>query len=303
MSRSAYRSFTAPPVRVHAGASLNTRLFSLSANGRIELWRAALNDYVAHPWLGSGAGTYERYWLRHRQSAMKVKNAHSLYLEQLAELGPFGAGLLALVLALPLAASVRARRQPLAAPALGAYVAFLVHAAADWDWEMPAVTLAALFCGAALVILARGEQPPRRLPAAGRWGALTAAVLVSVVAFVGWIGNSALAAGDDALHARQLDGAQAQARKAMAWAPWSPQPWRLLAEAQYDRGDLGASRRNLATALRKDSGDWQLWLDLAAATDGAARTRALGRALALNPRSPEIAQFRASLSTDDGERR
>ena len=304
MSRSAYRSFTAPPVRVHAGTSLNTRLFSLSANGRIELWRAALHDYAAHPWLGSGAGTYERYWLRHRQSAMKVKNAHSLYLEQLAELGPAGAGLLALVLGLPLAAAVRARKQPLAAPAFGAYVAFLVHAAADWDWEMPAVTLAALFCGAALVILARGERRPRPLPSAGRWAGVAACVVVAAVAFVGWIGNSALAAGDDALHAGQIGRAQAQARTAMTWVPWSPEPWRLLAEAQYDRGDLGSSRRNLATALRKDPRDWQLWLDLAAASDGAARTHALGRAGALNPRSPELAEFRASLSASgNGEQR
>lgn len=299
MSRSAYRSFTAPPVHVRAGTSLNTRLFSLSADGRIELWRAALRDYAAHPWLGSGAGTYEGYWLQHRQNAMKVKNAHSLYLEQLAELGPLGAGLLALALALPVAAAVQARRHPLAAPAFGAYIAFLVHAAADWDWEMPAVTLAALFCGAALVVLARGERRSRPLPSAGRWGAVAALVVVATVAFVGWIGNSALAAGDDALHGGQLGVAQAQAHKAMRWAPWSPQPWRLLAEAQYERGDLAASRRNLATALRKDPRDWQLWLDLAAASDGAARTHALGRALALNARSPEIAQFRASLSTSE----
>jgi Flp pilus assembly protein TadD len=86
----------------------------------------------------------------------------------------------------------------------------------------------------------------------------------------------------------------------MTWAPWSPQPWRLLAEAQYVRGDLAASRRNLATALRKDPRDWQLWLDLAAASNGAARGRALAHALALNPRSPEIADFRA---TEMGGRR
>src|SRR5207245_814371 len=54
MSRSAYRSFTAPPVRVHAGTSLNTRLFSLSAHGRIGLWRAVWHVADAHHWLCCG---------------------------------------------------------------------------------------------------------------------------------------------------------------------------------------------------------------------------------------------------------
>ena len=37
------------------------------------------------------------------------------------------------------------------AAAAGGYVAFLFHAGVDWDWEMPAVTVAGLFCGAALL--------------------------------------------------------------------------------------------------------------------------------------------------------
>jgi hypothetical protein len=48
---------------------------------------------------------------------------------------------------------VAAVRTPSAAgaAAAGAYVAFLFHAGVDWDWEMPAVTVAGLACGVALM--------------------------------------------------------------------------------------------------------------------------------------------------------
>ena len=56
--------------------------------GRLDIWESALEDARAHPVLGSGAGTFERWWLEHRDVAHKVRDAHSLYLETLAELGP-----------------------------------------------------------------------------------------------------------------------------------------------------------------------------------------------------------------------
>jgi hypothetical protein len=76
-------------------------------------------------------------------------DAHSLYLETLAELGLVGLGLLALALAPPLLAAFRGASGGAGAAAAGGYVAFLFHAGVDWDWEMPAVTVAGLLCGAA----------------------------------------------------------------------------------------------------------------------------------------------------------
>ena len=62
-----------------------------------------------------------------------------------------GLALLLATLALPLAALPQARRLAFGPAAAGAFVAYLLHAAVDWDWEVPAVTLAALFCAAALL--------------------------------------------------------------------------------------------------------------------------------------------------------
>ena len=46
----------------------------------------------------------------------------------------------------PARRSGRLRRAPLVATATGAYVAWLVHAAYDWDWELPGVTIVAFLC-------------------------------------------------------------------------------------------------------------------------------------------------------------
>ena len=101
LTQRAWRNFKAPPSRA---ANLNNRLFTLSGNGRYQLWRIALDDAGSHPGLGSGAGSYERYFLRHQPAHLgRVRDAHSLYVETLAELGPFGLALLVVVLGTPLA--------------------------------------------------------------------------------------------------------------------------------------------------------------------------------------------------------
>jgi O-antigen ligase len=127
---------------------------------RPEYWRAALRDARAAPALGSGAGTFADYWLEHRTIDRNVQDAHSLYLETLAELGPVGLVLLAGALTVPFVAAFRSRAAPHAPAAAAAFAAFAVHAGVDWDWEMPAVTVAALACAASLLAAARPEELP-----------------------------------------------------------------------------------------------------------------------------------------------
>jgi O-Antigen ligase len=146
-------------------ADPRTRLFDAHV-GRLVLWRAAVDDFRAHPLIGAGAGTFERYWNRHRTQPVAVRDAHSLYLETLAELGPPGFALVVAALALPLVIGIRRRRTPWVPFVLGAYVAYLVHTGIDWDWELPAVTLAGLFAGVALLATpAARPRAPCRGPA------------------------------------------------------------------------------------------------------------------------------------------
>jgi hypothetical protein len=129
-----------------------------STEPRASLWRVAWHQFESHAAFGSGAGTFAVAWVRSglidtRGGAL---DAHSLYLETLSELGLVGLALLVVFLALPL---VRPGRlgAGLAPVAAGAYVVFLVHAALDWDWEMPAVVVAGLCCGAA-ALAAGGDE-------------------------------------------------------------------------------------------------------------------------------------------------
>ena len=59
---------------------------------------------------------------------MNVRDAHSLYLEILAELGPIGLALLVTALVVPLVALWRVRAWAPAATPAAAYLAWLVHA-------------------------------------------------------------------------------------------------------------------------------------------------------------------------------
>lgn len=293
IARTSYHSFTSPP---NEESDLNRRLFTFSSNGRIDLWRAAWRDAEAHPVLGSGAGTYEQWWLRHRDVPLKVRDAHSLYLETLAELGPVGLSLLALALAIPLVAAIRSRRRLLGAAPAAAYVAYLVHAGVDWDWETTAVTLIAVLVGA-VAILAGGERETAqsRLRGGWRWGAVAAAVVLAIVSLVGLVGNLALAQSSKAVGRGNWAKAVSEARRAERWAPWSSQPWQRLGEAQLAQGEFAAARASFREAVSKDSTNWELWFDLARSSTGAVQQRALGRASKLNPLSPELAEFRAAL--------
>jgi O-antigen ligase len=274
-------SHAAPSVK----ADQSRRLFSLSGSSRAQYWQVAWRDYQQHPWLGSGAGSFQRHWLRSRPADLPVLDAHSLYLETLAELGPVGLGLLAALLALPVAAGVIARKHPLAAPAFGGYVAFLVHAAQDWDWELPAVTLAGLGCAVALLILAEREPRPA-LGRTARAAGLGAAVVLAAVALGALAGNQTLAAASASLDADKAAGAARDARWAERLVPWSPEPWRLHGEALLSQGNLDAARRDFLTALRKDPSDWDSWVDLALVTRGTTHRRAVVQAHRLNPLEP-----------------
>ena len=51
----------------------------------------------------------------------------------------------------PLVAALVLRRRRGVCLAACAYTVFVVHASFDWDWELPAVTVAGLWCGVALL--------------------------------------------------------------------------------------------------------------------------------------------------------
>lgn len=285
LAQRAWGSFTTQPVHT---TSLNQRLLTLSGSGRAEAWRIAINDFAQHPVAGSGAGTYQDYWLAHRRSGGNLRDAHNLYLETAAELGAVGLMLLLIVLAAPLAVLARARHHPLASAAAGAFVVFLVHAAGDWDWEMPAVSLAGLLAGLSLLVIARKASRQIKLGWAAHAGVLAAVLATAAFAFVGLRGHTAEAASAAALDHGRSTEAQRLAREAAAWEPWSSRPWQLIASARFDIGDLAGAARYDRLALRQDPNNWELWFDLGYALDGRAADAAFAHARKLDPLNSEI---------------
>jgi len=155
---------------------------------RASYYHVAWHEYVSYPLLGSGAGTFGRFWLESGRVARwgGALDAHSLYLETLAELGPIGLGLVAAFLLYPLGRAVERRALPPVAPAAGAMTAFLVHAGLDWDWELPAVVVAGIACGAVVAFAepdGEGEELPA--PPLARAAALAGALLVGAASIAG----------------------------------------------------------------------------------------------------------------------
>jgi hypothetical protein len=136
-----------------AGANAS-RLGSLETH-RFEYWQVALeHGFAAEPLRGIGAGGFAVIWLQYRDVSERVKVAHSLYVETLAELGIVGFVFLALFLGGVASAATRARIPG----ATAALVVWATHSALDWDWEMPALTLVALAL-AGLIVAAAEEEP------------------------------------------------------------------------------------------------------------------------------------------------
>lgn len=280
-ARRAYDGFVAPPVRVQSGGDYTQRLFSLSSNGRTQMWRVAWDGFEERPLSGSGAGSYEFRWAEQRPTALKVRDAHGLYQETLSELGLPGLALLATALGLPLAAAVRARRSRTVPVVAGAYVAFLVHAGLDWDWEMPALTVAGLLCAAFLLVNARGG--PRPLGRWARTAGSAAALVLAAVALSGWVGSAALTASESAADRARWGRAGSEADRAVAWLPWSAEARRRQGSVRLARGDVEGASRSFRAAIDRSRADWTLWLDLALVSRGAERRRAILEARRLNP--------------------
>ena len=146
-----------------------TERLTTARGSRSDLYRIAIDGFEAHPLWGDGSGGYEYRFAYDHEIREKVRDAHSLYLEALGELGLPGFLLvLGFVGSVAWAATVARRRQDAlsgaqCAAAAAAFTVWAVHAGVDWDWEMPALTGPALLLAAALYPLGRrGTRRGRR---------------------------------------------------------------------------------------------------------------------------------------------
>ena len=278
------------------------RFGTASGNGRYDYWKVAVDATGGHLLSGSGAGTYQLLWTPRAPYFSYVQNAHSLYLETLAETGIVGLVLLAAFLLVVLGAAVRlcirARYEARvrAAGLTGALIAFLVAAASDWIWQVPALPAAFLLLTAAVLAPAARIDggPGRRVSLPVRLGAMAvaAAALIAIAVPLATVSTvresqSAVVSGDPAQ-------ALADARTAVRLEPGAASPeiqLALVLELQRDiPGALAAAR----DATKDEPDNWSTWLIVsrlqAEAGHPAASLAAYQRSRALNPQSPLFKQ-------------
>ena len=267
------------------------RLVQVGNNGRLQHWRVALDAYRADPVTGAGAGTYQVLWAQHREDRITVNDAHSLYLEVLAELGVVGLGLvLIVVLGIlgGLAFKLRGPERAIHAAVFSAALAWAVHAGVDWDWELPAVTLwvfalagAALGARPDLASSPRGPGRTARLAAA--LGCLVLAVTPALVA------RSQLRLDDSvrALRAGDCPASVDAALDSISAVGARAEPYEVLAYCDVRQGQEPLAVRVMQQAVERDPENWEFHYGLALVR-GAARMDprpAARRAVELNPLS------------------
>ena len=288
-----------PQQSLAANDFVSAHLTSGSGSGRWQFWTSAFDEWKQHRVTGGGAGSFEQWWAQHASFSYFVKNAHSLYLETLGELGLVGLGILALFVLTSVVLGARALRQRSAesrvtASALFAvFVAYLAAAGIDWVWEVTAVTALSTFAlGLLLASSAAEEAPADSKPqfGAARAVLVTAGVAVIVAAAIPMLAQLQIGSSQAAVARGDLQAATTDALRARAIQPWAASPYLQLALIAELDGRLRDARRWIQSALRRDEDDWRLWIVSARIETKLAMPRSanasLRRAESLNPLSP-----------------
>jgi O-antigen ligase len=277
------------------------RLVDFGNNGRADAWRVAIDEFRGAPLTGGGAGTYENVWAKNRPAPFNVVDAHSLYVESLAELGLPGLALVLVIVVGILVALARRCRGPnraLYAGLFAATLAWTLHAGVDWDWEMPVVTMWVFAAGGAALAAERADRGVARVP--GRMsrvlvglGLLFLAVTPATIA----LSQIRLDAGVSAFDRGDCTTASDDALGASSVLPVRPEPFELLAYCDAREGLAPVAARMIDQAISRDPGDWELRYGRAIVLGFAGRDPrgALSRALELNPREPLLHEARAKV--------
>jgi hypothetical protein len=269
------------------------RLLTLDGD-RGDLWVSALAAFADDPFTGTGAGTFQFWWDRDGGRVVEVRDAHSLYLESLAELGLPGLIALAVLLAGLLLGAVRARRALERTSDLGASAGLLAVAAVfcfaatfDWHWESSALVVlglggAAVAAGAAAVRVRPGSRlAPRRL------ALIALAVIAGAVQVPGIVAANRSQAAEAAFAAGLRDHAVELAGDAVQAEPWAAEPRALRGYLLLAQDDTAAARDDALDAVHLEPTNWRHRLLLArvevAAGDYAAARAALEQLARLRP--------------------
>jgi O-Antigen ligase len=252
-----------------------THFSQINGAGRHDFYRVALDAFGEKPLLGTGAGTYQFSWERHRSIPLPVHDAHSLYLEAFSELGLVG-GLLVLGLVGTLLwtgfATWRAAPNPQReryAALFAACLAFAVSTGLDWFWEIAALG-AVFFLAAGVLVAARCAQlsSPYGFEAAGegeerRFGLAVAGLAIAWISAIALVGpllvDREIDASQSAAANGDLTSAVDHAKTARSIEPFAATPYVQLGLLAESQGEYDVAIERLTQAIDREDRNWQYY--------------------------------------------
>jgi len=272
------------------GQPVRERLLNPANTGRLSLWRVAEDAWKSESFHGTGAGTYQNEWNRHRDVTQEAVNTHSLYLEVLSDLGLVGLALLAGCLAMlvrGVATRVKGSDRAVGASLLAAALTWLLRAGVDWDWQMPVITWW-LFAAGGLGLARAGKGRTTTFPIPGRLARVLVMLGIAVVVLlpvqVG-LSQRNLTRAIAAFDRGDCNQAVSYGLKAISNVGARAEPYEVVAycDARYRHTSLAiAAAQN---AINRDPQNWEYRYDMAVVRGlGGLDPRAAARqARALNP--------------------
>jgi O-antigen ligase len=296
--RHAWDTFKSP--RGYEANAHGNRLISGLGSNRYDFYRVALDEFAAHPLLGTGVDSFAQEYLRHGRSGESPRYPHSVEVRTLSQTGIVGA-LLALAgfLAALLAGMHAMRRRgalgaAVAAAALTGFAYWVVHGSADWFWEYAGLGAPAFaLLGIACAMAPRPQRPARPAARRGRWRGVAwgiAGVVVAGAAGIAfvlpWVSGLEVHSAAS-VWTQSRAAAYSRLSSAASTDPLSAEPYLVAGTVAARYGELGRADHDFALALGRAPEDEYATLERGAiASSRGERARALAllrRALRLYP--------------------
>lgn len=283
------------------------RLASFGGN-RKDAYDSAISAFRSEELHGIGAGTFQFWWDQDARDPEYIVDAHSLYLEQLAELGLPGLALIvtALVGLLILALQARAKavtlRRAGASAAMGAaFCVYIVHAGVDWMWEYTAVTAVGLGAGGIAAMGLSRSLRRRREMIGVRAAVAVAAVIAAAIQLPGYLAAHWERESASELSAGRADSALSASDDAVRVEPWAATPYVQRALVREAQGDIDAAIEQAREAVDREPDYWRHRLLLARleaeAGHGHKARQQLKEARRLRPLSPTVKEETAKIKS------
>lgn len=281
-----------------ARSSTYARLLSVAGSHRYQYWQVAVHAFNSAPFKGIGPGNFQFYWSQHQTLGEHVLNAHSLWIETLAELGIIGLVLLAgFFLWTLVGGAVRALRSGYAGRSLlvagvAGVASFCAAAAFDWAWQMGVIGVVAMLLSAICLWGETGqrEAAPRRmrLPVRVALGLVALAALWAILVPLGT--TVEVRRSQTEAQRGNFSAALTSADDAQELEPEAATPRLQRALVLEQLGDIAGAASAIKGAEERAPTAWQMWfVGSRIATEQDRPHLALRdylRARSLNPTSP-----------------